>query len=193
MGSTVYCSPTTVELFPFDEDYLLKLQELHPETMSHFFAYFSRMLRIKLRARRLAQSTIEDIMQDTFVRALEKVKKREIREPERLGAYINGICNNLIFEYYRRNLPYETIDRDGFDIPDGAMNLDRSVEVNELKERVRQVLAKMSDRDREILKAVYLDERNKDEICREHNVDRGYLRVLLYRALRSFRDLYRKH
>lgn len=189
----VYCSPTTVEFFPFDEDYLLRLQEGDPETVAHFFAYFTRLLRIKLRARRLPQQSIDDIVQETFMLALVKVKASQVRDPARLGAYVNGICNNLIREHYRRLRPHETIDQDGFDVPDGAIDLEHVVLVNEIKERVRKVLAKMPDRDREILKAVYLDERNKDEICREHHVDRGYLRVLLYRALKSFRDLYAKH
>jgi RNA polymerase sigma-70 factor (ECF subfamily) len=187
----VYLSLTTVDFFQFDQDYLLRLQEGEPQTVAHFFAYFTRRLRIKLKSRRLAPHTIEDIMQDTFMRALERVHAHELRDPTRLGAYINGICTNLIFEHFRRVAPYETL-QDGFDVAD-AIDLERVVEVNEIKKRVRQVLAKMPERDREILKAIYLDERNKDEICREHGVDRGYLRVLLHRALKLFRDLYRKH
>jgi RNA polymerase sigma-70 factor (ECF subfamily) len=187
----VYLSLTTVDFFPFDEDYLRRLQKGDPQTVSHFFAYFTRLLRIKLKSRRLAPHTIDDIMQDTFMRALEKVNAHEVRDPTRLGAYINGICKNLIFEHFRRVAPYETL-KEGFDVPD-AIDLEHVVEVNEIKKRVRQVLAKMPERDREILKAIYLDERNKDEICREHGVDRGYLRVLLHRALKLFRDLYGKH
>jgi len=190
-SSAVYLSPNPVDFFLFDESYLLRLQEGDPQTVSHFFAYFTRLLRIKLKSRRLAPHMIEDIMQDTFMRALEKVKAREVRDPTRLGAYINGICKNLIFEHFRRAAPYETL-KEGFDVPD-VIDLEHIVEVNEIKKRVRQVLAKMPLRDREILKAIYLDERNKDEICREHNVDRGYLRVLLHRALKLFRDLYGKH
>ncbi|HWZ42102.1 MAG TPA: sigma-70 family RNA polymerase sigma factor [Candidatus Saccharimonadales bacterium] len=190
-GSEVYLSPNPVDFFLFDENYLRRLQEGDPHTVSHFFAYFTRLLRIKLKSRRLAPHTIDDIMQDTFMRALEKVKAHEVRDPSRLGAYINGICRNLIFEHFRSAAPYETL-KDDFDVPD-AIDLERVVQVNEIKKRVQQVLAKMPIRDREILRAIYLDERNKDEICREHDVDRGYLRVLLHRALKLFRDLYGKH
>jgi RNA polymerase sigma-70 factor (ECF subfamily) len=42
------------------------------------------------------------------------------------------------------------------------------------------------------LKEVFLEERNKDEVCDEFGVDRNYLRVLLHRAKRNFRALYLK-
>jgi RNA polymerase sigma-70 factor (ECF subfamily) len=42
------------------------------------------------------------------------------------------------------------------------------------------------------LRAVFLDERDKDEICTELGVDRDYLRVLLHRAKASFRVMYSK-
>ena len=35
---------------------------------------------------------------------------------------------------------------------------------------------------------LFFEERDKDEICRELNVDRNYLRVLLHRAKSKFRD-----
>jgi RNA polymerase sigma-70 factor (ECF subfamily) len=181
-----------VEFYPFDEEYLKRLQVADPETTAHFFAYFTRLLRIKLRTRKLAHHIIEDIMQDTFMHALEKVKDREIRQPTRLGAYVNGICNNLIFEHYRRAARNQPIDGSDFDVPDATINLEHVVELQEIKERIRTVLAKMPQRDRDILKEIYFDERNKDEICREHGVGRVYLRVLLHRALKLFKDLYGK-
>jgi RNA polymerase sigma-70 factor (ECF subfamily) len=57
----------------------------------------------------------------------------------------------------------------------------------------RQVLVKaaldgLPDKDRELLRWLFFEERDKDEICRELNVDRGYLRVLLHRAKARFRE-----
>jgi RNA polymerase sigma-70 factor (ECF subfamily) len=42
------------------------------------------------------------------------------------------------------------------------------------------------------LRAVFLEERDKDEVCTELGVDRDYLRVLLHRAKASFRAVYSK-
>jgi RNA polymerase sigma-70 factor (ECF subfamily) len=42
------------------------------------------------------------------------------------------------------------------------------------------------------LKAVFLDERDRDEVCEEFGVDRAYLRVLLHRAKQEFKTEYVK-
>jgi RNA polymerase sigma-70 factor (ECF subfamily) len=57
---------------------------------------------------------------------------------------------------------------------------------------VRHVLDDLSERDRGLLRAVFLEERDKDEVCTELGVDRDYLRVLLHRAKGSFRTMYSK-
>jgi RNA polymerase sigma-70 factor (ECF subfamily) len=51
----------------------------------------------------------------------------------------------------------------------------------------------MSERDRRLLREVFLEERDKDEVCRDFGVDREYLRVLLHRAKQAFKSLYLKN
>ena len=192
-GAGVYLSPTTVPFYTFDESYLRRLRAADPETTAHFHVYFTRLLHSKLRARRLTQHVIDDLVQETFLRALRRIMADEVREPACLGAYMNGICRNILHEHYRDLGRIESMNGDEFDVVDEAVDLDRVVLIAEIRKRVRKVLAQMDARERAILKAVILDERDKDEICLEHDVDRAYLRVLLHRALRLFRDLYKKH
>jgi RNA polymerase sigma factor (sigma-70 family) len=52
----------------------------------------------------------------------------------------------------------------------------------ERKRIVREVLEELSQKDRSLLRAVFFEEREKAEVCRELGVDRDYLRVLLHRA-----------
>jgi RNA polymerase sigma-70 factor (ECF subfamily) len=62
----------------------------------------------------------------------------------------------------------------------------------ETEKKVREILEQLSERDRRLLREVFLEERDKDEICRNFGVDREYLRVLLHRAKQSFKSLYKK-
>jgi len=41
-----------------------------------------------------------------------------------------------------------------------------------------------------LLRAIFLEEQDKDAVCRDFGVDRDYLRVLLHRAKLSFKSLY---
>jgi RNA polymerase sigma-70 factor (ECF subfamily) len=63
----------------------------------------------------------------------------------------------------------------------------------ETEKKVREILEQLSERDRRLLREVFFEERDKDEICRNFGVDREYLRVLLHRAKQSFKSLYKKN
>ena len=52
----------------------------------------------------------------------------------------------------------------------------------EREKKVREIPEKLSERDRRLLREVFLEERDKDQVCRDFGVDREYLRVLLHRA-----------
>ncbi|HSS96242.1 MAG TPA: sigma factor-like helix-turn-helix DNA-binding protein, partial [Terriglobales bacterium] len=57
---------------------------------------------------------------------------------------------------------------------------------------VRDVLEELPERDRRILKELFLEERDKDDICRDFGIDRDYLRVLVHRAKQAFKSQYLK-
>jgi hypothetical protein len=61
-----------------------------------------------------------------------------------------------------------------------------------LRTKVGEILNDMPARDRALLKAVFLDEEDRDEVCRKFGVDREYLRVLLFRAKQDFKTEYVK-
>jgi DNA-directed RNA polymerase specialized sigma24 family protein len=52
---------------------------------------------------------------------------------------------------------------------------------------VRSVLSQLPQRDQAILRSVFLEEMDKDDVCQRFGVGRDYLRVLLYRAKEKFR------
>jgi RNA polymerase sigma-70 factor (ECF subfamily) len=64
---------------------------------------------------------------------------------------------------------------------------------SEEEQKVREILDKLPERDRRLLREVFLEERDKDEVCRNFGVDREYLRVLLHRAKQAFKSTYLKH
>ena len=176
-----------MELYSFDEAYVQRLRAADPATQQHFVAYFSELILIKLRARFLQQHVIDDVRQETFARVLTILKRENsLEHPERLGAFVNSVCNNVLLETYRASTRADGFE-EGFDPPDQNIDMDRALVSEQAQKQVRQVLAKLPERDRLILKQVFLEEKDKDQICREMGVDRDYLRVLLHRAKSQFR------
>ena len=68
----------------------------------------------------------------------------------------------------------------------------RVLVTKQMKDRVRQVIEELPKKDRELLRAFFLEEKDKDEVCIKLGVDRDYFRVLLHRAKDKFRVLYEK-
>ena len=116
-----------------------------------------------------------------------------LRQPEKLGAFVNTVCNNVLFEHYRASSRSDSLDDEGQpELPATGMDALGLVTAQQLKTKIREILVDMPPRDRDLLKAVFLDERDRDEVCREFAVDREYLRVLLFRAKNEFKIEYLK-
>lgn len=179
----------------FDQAYLERLRSGDPRTQAHFFAYFSQLMQLKLRSRLRATHEIEDVKQETFTRFFTALREGKIRQPDRLGAYVNAMCVNVLREQYRDHDPKVTpIDDDSGsnEIPDPGTDVEKFVVSKQLQGKVREILDQMAERDRRILRAIFLEEQNKDDVCREFGVHRDYLRVLLHRAKLAFKAEYLK-
>ena len=178
----------------FDEPYVERLRAGDPRTQEHFVAYFSELIQLKVRARLRTVQAMEDVKQETFARVLTKLRTPNgIRSPERLGSFVNSICNNVLLEHYRENHRTISIENESDqDFPDHDTDVEREVADRQMEQKVREILDEMPERDRRILRAIFLEERDKDEVCREFGVARDYLRVLLHRAKKVFKEEYRK-
>jgi RNA polymerase sigma-70 factor (ECF subfamily) len=182
-----------VELFSFDGSYLQRLRDRDQVTEKHFIAYFTRLLLIKLRSRLRSSQAVEDIRQETFVRVFKAVRSEgSIRQPERLGAFVNSICNNVLQEHFRSSTRMAPLDEDSPDPPDPALDMDEMLVNRQTNEQVRRILAQLPEKDRQLLRALFMEEKDKDEVCRQFGVNRSYLRVLLHRAKQTFRVYYAK-
>jgi RNA polymerase sigma-70 factor (ECF subfamily) len=178
----------------FDAAYVDNLRAGDLQTQEHFAAYFSELLHLKLRSKLQSPQAIEDVRQETFARVLTSLRKEgALRRPECLGAFVNTVCNNVLFEHYRMSSRSQSLDEEGQpELPATGPDVLGIVVSRDLKDKVREVLLDLPERDRSLLKAVFLDERDRDEVCRERGVDREYLRVLLHRAKQTFKTEYVK-
>ncbi len=178
-----------MEFYEFDDDYLERLRAGDFRTQEHFVAYFSALIQLKLRSRLRSRQDIEDVRQETFVRVFSALKKENgIRDPKRLGAFVNSVCGNILREHYRRPALEQPEEYATDGIPDTGMNAVDIIGHKETQSKVRKILEAMGERDRRILREVFLEERDKDEVCKDFGVSRDNLRVLVLRAKRKFRS-----
>jgi len=176
-----------VDFHQFNESYLHELRAQDVTTEAHFVSYFTRILHNKLRRRLACPEHIKDVQQETLLRAWAAVRAEGgIRQPERFGAFVSSVCNNILRESYRSRSRTRPLDDMPSDPADKAMTPDGMLLAEENRKQVQHVMAKLPAKDRNILLAVFFEQRDKDEVCAELGVSREYLRVLLHRAKQQF-------
>lgn len=180
-----------IQFQDFDSSYLDRLRSGDFITQQHFVGYFGELIRLKAGKRLRSGAAVEDVRQETLSRVLRLVTEQRIHQPERLGAFVNSVCNNVLNEHYRsrsRELPAD--DEVVNAILDPAIGVVEVISRRQVQEKVRQTLDELPEKDRCLLKALFFEEKSKDEVCREHGVTREYLRVLVFRAKQSFKSHY---
>ena len=135
----------------------------------------------------------EDLYQDTFRIALEKIRAGDPREPAKLPGFLSRLARNLAIEHYRKTTRRKT-DTAGDELPDVAS--DRLEQLDLLVDRenaalVRRVLGELrNDRDREVLARYYLAGENKARIAQAFGLTSLQFNRVLHRARQRYRALY---
>lgn len=199
-SQVLHCLPLSdgrgklLQFHAFDEAYVERLRAGDFRTQEHFRLYFTTLIQVKLRSRLQSLEAIEDVRQETFARFYVALREGKIVHLERLGSFVNSICNNVLLEHYRATARHSALDDEDEPKEVSSPVLDplATFTAREVQRKVREILEQLTERDRRLLREIFLEERDKDEVCRDFGVDRGYLRVLLHRAKQSFKSLYLK-
>lgn len=174
--------------FVFDADYVARLVGEDPETERHFIRYFGSLLSLKLRPKLRSPAQVEDAKQETFLRVLTTLKKKGgLATPESLGAFVSSVANNVVFELYRAGKKSTSLAED-HDGPDERVeSTETSLTAAEERVRIRETLNNLPPKEKQLVRWLFFEGRDEDEVCRELNVDRKYLRVLVRRAKKRLR------
>ena len=178
--------------YEFDADYLHGLNKRNPDIEGHFVEYFSNFLQMKLRRRSANVEQMNDIRQETFARVLAAIRTQgRVRQPECLGAFVSTVCNNIFYEVVRSGNHYQPIGDLQTEPHDPGRSPEAIVTSSEAAADLRSALSRMPQRERTVLSAIFLEQKDKDEICRQLGINRGNLRVLLHRAKKRLRRICR--
>ncbi len=151
-------------------------------------AYFGQSIQLKLRSRLHSPQAIEDAGQKIFAQFYAALREGQIVHPERLGSFVNLICDNVLNVLLKRELVSSRSsplkDDGGQAVPIIFSEVMGASQAEE--EKIREILNQLPENDRRLLREVFLKGRDKEDVCRELGVDRNYLRVLLHRLKQEF-------
>lgn len=140
------------------------------------------------------QLEVEDLCQKTFKLALEKLRRGELREPEKLSGFILALARNLSLDHIRRSRSKkETEIEEARSVADSAPNpFDRLLQ-KENEQLIWQAINRLkSPRDREILIQSYLAPENKAQIRVKFGLTNTQYNLALFRARKRCREIYER-
>jgi RNA polymerase sigma-70 factor, ECF subfamily len=167
----------------FDAEYLQALKDRNEDIEQHLVSHFSRAVQGKLRNQLRSPELAQDACQETFLRVFNYFRSgKTLDNPASLPGFIHKVSHNIALEFLRSHTRHPQLAEDVADPVDTALNPEGQVVNEERKRIVRRILGDLPEKDRQLLRRVFLEEEDKDAVCQELGVDRNYLRVLLYRA-----------
>ena len=137
----------------------------------------------------------DDLYQESFCIILEKVRRGDVREVEKLSGFVCGVARNQVIRHFQRaarqrNLT-ETEDADSISHP-APDQLEQLLQ-REKADIVRQILKEMTnERDIQLLFRFYLAEHDKKQICADLGLTSMQFNLVIHRARERYKELYER-
>ena len=178
-----------------ETDFVSRILAGNRQAEAELIDSYGRGVRIIIRRAGGDAAIVDDLSQETFRIVLEKIRRGDIREPEKLSGFIRSIARNLVIEHFRRMARHERltdIDATRLLTHSSPNPLERLLQ-KEKAGLVWQVLKEMrNERDIQVLLRYHLAEDTKEHICADLGLTRMQLNLVLYRARERYRQLYQK-
>ncbi|MBS0374433.1 MAG: sigma-70 family RNA polymerase sigma factor [Proteobacteria bacterium] len=135
--------------------------------------------------------TAWDILQDAVVTTLTKLRDGQLERPESAGGFIYRVALNHLRNHRRKDRWVRDVPIDVEHLEDtGPLPDADSGHRAQWAEIVAMVLEELpTDRDRDILIRFYLDDEDKESICRALGLSAEHFNRVIFRARERFREL----
>jgi len=168
-----------------------RIQRGDESGMEDLYRVFARGVRFYL-CRQLGPQELDDKIHDTFLIVVQAIQRGDLREPERLMGFVRTVVRRQVAAHIDRvvHSRREELHLDvGVRVADRGNNPEQRAASRQKIEFMRNILQKLSDRDREVLTRFYLSEESQEQICRKMHLTETQFRLLKSRAKARFGEL----
>lgn len=159
-----------------DEELARKAGTGSSPCLDELWRRYRRRLFLFIRRKVGTDQDAEDILQDTFVKAMRYLDRFD--ETYRFSSWIFTICNQLIISHYRRRKECELPQDLSFDSDGPAEN----AESDSLKECLWREASRLPQRQFDVIWLRYVENMTVAEVARCLSISGINARVLLHRA-----------
>lgn len=125
-----------------------------------------------------------DLVQDVLLMALDRLRRGEVREPERIASFVLGACRQTVIDQKRGSQRRQQIlDQYADDLPLADAAPAPAFDT----ERLRNCLQRLPERERTVLVMTFFDDSDADEVARVTGITAGNARVIRHRGIERLR------
>jgi RNA polymerase sigma factor (sigma-70 family) len=165
------------------------IAEGDPDAERAFAERYLRPIRVMLLTRSRNPDLTADLLQDVMIEAICGLRRGQLRDPEKLSAFVSGIARNKLNNYYRANRRTEPLDLPD-DLPDLSCTADQ-VDEEQREGRAAEAIASLEPLDRAILQMTLVDGLKPGAIAQKLQLSPDVVRQRKLRATRRVIDLVR--
>ncbi len=168
------------------QDQALLAERIHkgdPSAEEEFIQLFSEKIQAMMLTRTRDPEAAGELVQDVLVAVLRALRNGQVREPERLAAFVYGTARNLVSNYLRargqrpreEQIDLATVPETCAPIPQTSERLDQ----------VREAMRRLDPADRKILEMTLVEGMKPQEIAQQLGLNAGLVRTRKSRAIKK--------
>jgi RNA polymerase sigma-70 factor (ECF subfamily) len=151
---------------------------------------YDKRVFVMVLARTHDREAARDLTQEVLIALLKSLRNGDVREPERLAAFVYGIARNLVNNYFRRCTQQPRTDPLDDDFPVAAKNDDP--EAFDRMAILHGMLNRTDPVDRKILLMMLVEGYKAAEVASQLNLSSDVVRQRKSRALKKIVDRVKK-
>lgn len=167
---------------------LTRLKKKDPDAFSEIYdLYVSKIYRfIYFKVSSVEEA--EDLTSEVFLKTWQYINEGK-GEIKHIGALLYRIARNIVIDYYRERAQKEKMNDELTDDLEIASDELRKLNVNLEMENIEKNLRKLKDEYREVIMLRFIEELSISEIAQVLEKSKGAVRVLIFRALETLKEI----
>ena len=165
-----------------------RIRRRESSAQEEFVNLYRRQIQAIATVRTGDPEAAQDICQDVLIAVLVAIERNQIREPDKLGAYVHGVTRNLINKFLCSRATRRETDIDLIEIP--GVNLLDEVEAKERKRLVVSVLRGFSELDQQILLLSWVDGHTLEDVARKLGISHATARKHKSRMVSKLKNVF---
>jgi len=172
-----------------------KIKQRDSKAEQDMIQRYERGLKAVLFQKSKDHSIVDDVMQDTWIIVLDKVRNGEVREPGKLAAFIVQTGKyQLIMRFRKQSRTEGSLDENTAEPLANVLTPEQESQNRQLGELINVVFSELKQpRDKEIISAFYVSGESKAQLCDKYDLTPAHFDRVLFRARQRFKTLWEAH